>query len=114
MNVVILTVLVYNIITFTTFKDYLRRFGLLKNTRRDFYECGFKPQTQRPIKISIQFLMICIFFIIYDIELIFLIPFISGLSFLGLYESALLVFFFSVFFSSLIFDYDRHVLAWQL
>ena len=78
LSIFILTTLIYNLLTFLSFKDILRRFGFMKNTRRDFYECGFKPQTQKPIKVSIQFLIICVFFLLYDIELVFLFPFVSG------------------------------------
>ena len=49
-----------HLLTFLSFKDILRRFGFMKNTRRDFYECGFKPQVQKPIKVSIQFLIITV------------------------------------------------------
>ena len=60
----ILAVLVYNVITILSYKDLLRRFGFLKATRRDFYECGFKPMSQRPIKVSLQFLLISVFFLL--------------------------------------------------
>jgi NADH:ubiquinone oxidoreductase subunit 3 (subunit A) len=113
LSIFILTTLIYNLLTFLSFKDILRRFGFLKNTRRDFYECGFKPQTQKPIKISIQFLIICIFFLLYDIELVFLFPFVSGITFFGLYDNLLLVFFFMIMYISLQIDYERHALYWQ-
>ena len=82
-------------------------------TRRDFYECGFKPQSQRPIKVSLQFLLICVFFLLYDIELVFLFPFVSGLTFTGLYDIFLIILFFTVLFISLQIDYERHALYWQ-
>jgi NADH:ubiquinone oxidoreductase subunit 3 (subunit A) len=107
---ILLSTVVYNIITILTFKDLIRRFGLVKLTRRDFYECGFKPQTQRPIKVSIQFLLICIFFLLYDIELVFLFPFVSGFTFTGLYDTLLIFLFFGVFLASLNVDYERHAL----
>lgn len=112
-SVSILGVLVYNVITILSFKDLLRRFGFMKNSRRDFYECGFKPQTQRPIKVSLQFLLICVFFLLYDIELVFLFPFVSGYTFTGLYDILLLILFFGVLFVSLNIDYERHALYWQ-
>ena len=112
-SVIFLAIIVYNVLTILTFKDVLRRFSLLKSTRRDFYECGFKPQTQRPIKVSIQFLLICIFFLLYDIELVFLFPFVSGFTFTGLYDTLLIVLFFSIFLISLCVDYERHALLWQ-
>jgi NADH-quinone oxidoreductase subunit A len=93
-----------------SFKDILRRFGIMKATRRDFYECGFKPQSQRVIKVSIQFLLICVFFLLYDIELVFLFPFVSGYSFSGLYDLLLITLFFLILFKSLNIDYERHAL----
>jgi NADH:ubiquinone oxidoreductase subunit 3 (subunit A) len=69
-SIIILTTVLYNVLTFFSYKDILRRFGLMKASRKDFYECGFKPQVQRPIKVSIQFLLICVFFLLYDIELV--------------------------------------------
>lgn len=100
----------YNVITSVSYKDILRRFGFLKTTRRDFYECGFKPQVQRPVQLSLQFLLICVFFLLYDIELIFLFPFISGSTFTGIYELWLIFFFIFILFASLNIDYERHVL----
>lgn len=106
-----LALIVYNLINSLTFKNTLRRFGLLRVTRRDFYECGFKPQAQKPIRMSMQFLIISIFFLLYDVELIFLFPYVSGLSYNGLYETLLIFFFFFVFIISLYIDYDRHALT---
>ena len=85
----------------------------MKATRRDFYECGFKPQSQRVIKVSIQFLLICVFFLLYDIELVFLFPFVSGYTYAGSYDLLLIIFFFFVLFKSLNVDYERHALLWQ-
>jgi len=110
LSVFLISVIVYNAVTILTFRGLLRRFSLLKTVRRDFYECGFKPQTQRPVKISLQFLLICVFFLLYDIELVFLFPFFSGFTFSGLYDLFLLSLFFSVFTTSLLVDYERHAL----
>ena len=109
----LLSTIVYNVITIMSFKDLLRRTGFTKNSRRDFYECGFRPQSQRVIKVSIQFLLICIFFLLYDIELVFLFPFASGFSFTGIYDTLLIIFFFFILFKSLNIDYERHALFWQ-
>ena len=74
----VLATLIYNVITILSFKDLTRRFGLTKISRKDFYECGFRPQSQKVIVVSVQFLLICVFFLLYDIELVFLFPFVSG------------------------------------
>ncbi len=113
LSVMILGILVYNVINCFSFRDLLKRFGFLKISRRDFYECGFRPQTQKPIRLPIQFLLICVFFLLYDIELVFLFPYVSGIIFSGFYDFILLVFFFLLFLLSLIVDYERHALYWQ-
>ena len=102
--------LIHNVINAFSFRELLKRFGFLKVSRRDFYECGFRPTTQKTIRLPIQFLLICIFFLLYDIELIFLFPFVSTITFTGLYDILLILFFFAILFISLVFDINRHAL----
>jgi len=112
-SIVVLSFVIYNLLNSFSFRNLIRRFGLLKTTRRDFYECGFRPTTQKPIRLPIPFLLICIFFLLYDIELIFLFPLVSTVSFFGLLDFTLLLFFFLILLISLIFDFNRHALMWQ-
>lgn len=105
--------IVYNVINSFTFRDLLKRFGFTKVSRRDFYECGFKPVSQKPVRLPVQFMLICVFFLLYDIELIFLFPYVSGITFGGLYDDLLLFLFFLCFSLSLVFDFNRHALQWQ-
>ena len=109
----ILGFVIYNVVNMLSFRDLLKRFGFLKIARRDFYECGFRPTTQKPIRIPIQFLLICIFFLLYDIELIFLFPLVSVTTFSGLYDLLLILFFFTILLVSLVIDFNRHALIWQ-
>ena len=112
-SIIILGVIIYNIMSIFSFRDLLKRFGFLKIARRDFYECGFRPQLQKPIRVPIQFMLICIFFLLYDIELIFLFPYVSGISFAGFFDFILLILFFVLFIVSIVIDYERHALYWQ-
>ena len=111
LNVTLLGFLVYTVFSIGTFRDLLRRFGFFKSARRDFYECGFRPQTQKPVRFPIQFLLICVFFLLYDIELIFLFPLVSSSTFLVFHDILLLSFFFLMFFLSLVIDFNRHALT---
>ena len=110
LSVTVLGIVIYNIITSFSLRDLMKRFGFLKIARRDFYECGFRPITQKTIRLPIQFILICIFFLLYDIELIFLFPYASALTFTGLYDMLLILFFFGIFFFSLIIDFNKHAL----
>jgi len=109
-SITILGFIIYNVINAFSFRDLLKRFGFLKTARRDFYECGFRPTTQKPIRVPIQFLLITIFFLLYDIELVFLFPLVSAATFMGLYDTLLIVFFFILLLVSLVVDFNRHAL----
>lgn len=112
-SVIILGSVIYNVINCFAFRDLIKRFGFLKLARKDFYECGFRPQNQKPIKLPIQFLLICVFFLMYDIELVFIFPYVSGIFFSGFFDLILIALFFFLFFLSLIVDFERHALYWQ-
>lgn len=112
-SVFILGFIIYNVITIFSFRELLKRFGFLKLSRRDFYECGFRPVAQKVIRLPIQYLIICVFFILYDVELIMLVPVASAQSFVGLYDNLLVILFFLVLFLSLAIDLNRHALLWQ-
>lgn len=112
-SVTFLGFVIYNVINAFTFRNLLKRFGFLKVARRDFYECGFRPTTQKPVRIPVQFLLICIFFLLYDIELVFLFPLVSASTFLGLFDFFLVMFFFFMLLLSLVVDFNRHALIWQ-
>lgn len=94
-------------------KNLLARFSALKVARKDYYECGFRPHVQRPIQMSMQFVLICICFIIYDIELNFSFPLMASVSYGGL---ELFTNFFLIYVTmsmSLHFDFDRNLLSWK-
>jgi NADH:ubiquinone oxidoreductase subunit 3 (subunit A) len=110
LTVLFLGTIVYNVINCFSFRDLIKKFGFEKITRKDFYECGFRPQNQRPIRLPLQFLLICVFFLMYDIELVFLFPYASGILFAGLFDFLLILIFFFIFLLSLIIDYERHAL----
>lgn len=113
LNVLILSTIIYNVINILSFKNLIKKFGFLKISRKDYYECGFRPQHQRPIKLPIQFLLIIIFFLMYDIEFVFIFPYVSGLLFNHFFDFILIIFFFLLFLISIIIDYERHALYWQ-
>lgn len=110
LSVIVLGIIIYNVINCFAFRDLIQKFSFEKQGRKDFYECGFRPQNQRPVRLPIQFLLICSFFLIYDIELVFLFPYVSGVMFSGFFDFNLIIFFFILFLISLMIDYERHAL----
>jgi NADH-quinone oxidoreductase subunit A len=114
LSVIILSVVVYNLLGWILSSDWLGRFGLTRTSRRDYYECGFRPRSQRPVKISLTFLLLCVFFLLYDIELVYLFPYVSGYTYDGGCGFSVFLVLLTTVYLSLCVDYERHALHWQL
>jgi len=112
LTLVLISVIV-GVLSIMSFKNIFNRFGLLRSNRREFYECGFKPVVQKPVQFSIQFLIVCFFFIIYDIELVFSFPLLSAYSTSTLVEFFFFFFLYGTFLLSLIFDFDQSLTDWR-
>lgn len=110
----LLTVIIIAILSIFSFKNIFNRFGILKLSRREFYECGFKPLVQKPIKLATQFIVIIIFFVIYDIELVFSFPLISYITNSLFLDFYIFMFIYGTFVLSLVYDFDRMLTKWKI
>lgn len=68
------------------------------------YECGFDPFEDARLKFEIHFYLIAILFIIFDLEIAFLFPWVVNLSVLGL--TGILTMFFFLFLLGLGFIFE--------
>jgi NADH:ubiquinone oxidoreductase subunit 3 (subunit A) len=62
-------------------------------TKKDFYECGFKSNTELNIQININFPMLCVWCVEYDIEFTLLFPMLFNITNVTLTEFLLLIIF---------------------
>ena len=74
------------------------------------YECGFLPYSNTRIKLDVNFAPVAIFFIIFDIEAIFLLPVVVDWEYIS-YKGEISVLFFLIFFGlSLIYEIQSKIL----
>ncbi len=85
----------------------------MKFERKNFYECGFKPSIQKPISMSIQFFLICILFILFDTDLLFLYPFVSGITLVSSFDFVLIIVLFFLLYVSIIFEKFNGSFYWK-
>ncbi len=81
--------------------------------KRNFYECGFKSISDINIQININFIMICVFLILYDIEFTFLFPVLFNFWLSDLYQFLLFSLFVFFILVSLYYDIMLNALSWQ-
>jgi NADH-quinone oxidoreductase subunit A len=69
------------------------------------YECGFNPYEDARLKFEVRFFLIGILFIVFDLEIAFLLPYViivhNGVSLLGF---ILIIFFIFIFVFSFFFE----------
>jgi len=104
----ILGTIICSLLTYLSYRYLINRFGILKNERKSFYECGFKPNTQKPITLSIQFFLICLLFILFDTDLLFLYPFITNSLNNSFIDILLLIFSISILYITWFLDYKTN------
>jgi NADH:ubiquinone oxidoreductase subunit 3 (subunit A) len=81
--------------------------------KRNFYECGFKSISDINIQININFIMVCIFLIIYDIEFTFLFPALFNFINLNFFQFFFFIIFIILIIMSLYYDILTNSLNWQ-
>jgi NADH-quinone oxidoreductase subunit A len=84
-----------------------------REVRADPYECGLPSDYRRGMRFGISFYLVAIMFIIFDVEVILLIPTALALSDFGLHALLAMGFFFLMLGIAFVYDWRRGVLDWK-
>lgn len=79
---------------------------------REFYECGFKSINDNNSVIDIKFSVICLVFLIYEMEIVLFVPILlnyNGLSFLFI---ILILFSLLIIFLSYLYEIETYSLSY--
>ena len=82
-------------------------------TKKQFYECGFKTISELNIQVNLNFFMIAIFLILYDIEFTLLFPILFNFYIFTMIEFSLVFFFLIMILASLYYDWLNNALSWS-
>ena len=79
------------------------------------FECGFSPKFNARLPFTLRFFLIAIVFIVFDVELILLFPFLSNLALSNVYmSSALILLFVAILLGGLIHEWNQGSLDWSI
>ena len=78
--------------------------------KKQFYECGFKAISDINIQINLNFAMLCIFLILYDIEFTFLFPILFSFSNILFFQFLIYIIFIFLILLSLYYDIQANAL----
>lgn len=80
--------------------------------KKQFYECGFKALSDLNIQINVNFILMCVFLILYDIEFILLFSFLFNITEIMLFQFLVFIFFILFIVLSLLYDIQKNALNW--
>lgn len=82
-------------------------------TKKQFYECGFRNLSELNIQINLNFSMMCVFLILYDVEFTLLFPLLFNFWNIYILEFTFLFLFLFLIVMSLYYDWQFNTLSWQ-
>jgi NADH-ubiquinone oxidoreductase chain 3 len=91
----------------------LRKKALIDREKLRPFECGFTPKNFPRIPLSIRFFLVSLVFLVFDVELILIFPFIKKLLFLPSINNLLVILIFIFFLlSGLFYEINQGTLRW--
>nr|YP_009176415.1 NADH dehydrogenase subunit 3 [Cryptolestes ferrugineus]ALI86993.1 NADH dehydrogenase subunit 3 [Cryptolestes ferrugineus]QCP68878.1 NADH dehydrogenase subunit 3 [Cryptolestes ferrugineus] len=103
--IMILLTLVLNLFSKKTFYD---------REKNSPFECGFDPKSTARLPFSLQFFLIAVIFLIFDVEITLLFPMIILIKFLNLLNFNLFIFFIFILLWGLYHEWNQGALNWAI
>jgi NADH-quinone oxidoreductase subunit A len=82
-------------------------------SRREPYECGEVPFGDAWVRLPVSFYLIALVFILFDVEVAFLFPWVLSLSELGLFAFLEMLVFLSLLFLGWLYALKKGDLKWE-
>ena len=77
------------------------------------YECGFDAFTDARNRFDVRFYLVCLLFIIFDLEIAFLFPWAISLGEIGLFGFWSMIVFLRVLTFGFIYEWKKGALHWE-
>lgn len=81
---------------------------------RDFYECGFRMVPDTRFMLDLQFSILGIIFLVYDMEIVLVTPLLVNILQLPFFAPLLVCLIIFILALSYRFEWDHHTLNWSL
>lgn len=84
----------------------------VNDEKNSIYECGFVPFGDARNKFDVKFYLVSILFIVFDLEIAFLLPGVAAISKLGVFGIAVLVIFLLLIAFGFIYEWKIGAMNW--
>nr|YP_009935676.1 NADH dehydrogenase subunit 3 [Nephus oblongosignatus]QNS38580.1 NADH dehydrogenase subunit 3 [Nephus oblongosignatus] len=104
--IVNIMMMIVNLISKKTFKD---------REKTSPFECGFDPKNSARLPFSLQFFLIAMIFLIFDIEITLIIPFLFTINLTNIFTYSSLIFWFIlILLIGLYHEWNQGALNWKI
>jgi len=110
MFIIVMFVLTAVIISVNSLVSYTNHMDFSK---RSPYECGFQPFDNNIQQFDIKYYLVALLFLLFDIETIFLIPFVNIINTGSLFIFYNIIFFLLTLFIGLFYEWKNNFLDWE-
>lgn len=77
------------------------------------YECGFTPFWTERAQFDIKFYLVALLFLVFDVELMFLLPYSLSYHYLGFFGYIIFLLFFSILVIGFLVEWSTGMLVWK-
>jgi NADH-quinone oxidoreductase subunit A len=77
------------------------------------YECGFQPYGDSCINFEVRYYLLTVLFLIFDVEVVFLLPFCAGMLVVGFFEYMVMFIFNILLLSTLLIELYYNVFTFE-
>lgn len=99
------------VLVFASILLIARNYDVEKNSA---YECGFHPFNDTRIKFDVRFYLVAILFIVFDLEVVFLLPWVSVFTAsTGLFEYLSVILFLVILLVGFYYEWQKGALDWE-
>lgn len=90
-------------------------FGTIRpdKEKRSPYECGFEPFEDARMQFDVRYYLVAILFILFDLEVAFLVPWALVLKELGLFGFFSMMIFLTILVVGFIYEWKKGALEWE-
>nr|YP_010284552.1 NADH dehydrogenase subunit 3 [Xoanodera maculata]UKQ56295.1 NADH dehydrogenase subunit 3 [Xoanodera maculata] len=104
MTIAIIMVIIVNLVSKKTFTD---------REKSSPFECGFDPKNPARLPFSLQFFLIAVIFLIFDVEITLLLPMVITLTTSSIISySSVVTFFLLILLGGLYHEWNQGALNW--
>lgn len=77
------------------------------------YECGFDPFSDARTRFDVRFYLVAILFIIFDLEIVYLFPWVVSLPYIGALGFWMMIIFLFVLTIGFLYEWSKGALNWE-